>query len=1100
MLRFISVIILFAALLSPAVCAQSGSVQTAPPATAATRVGTVPDYEGWTITAVEVVAENVSQRDSTVEAEIRALLTVEPNNQYSLARVHNSLNTLFASGRVSNARVEAVEAGPRRVLLRYFVRPQARVTDVVFDIVRPTATPAAPAAPGAVADSPITEDELRARINLLEPGTRVSEQTLRASADAIQVYLRDRGYYRAVVEFTTQLDSSGTRSTVAYRVLLGEQARVDAFNINVDGFAREAVAGELTLRPDAPFTRAALGEDVNRIRQAIIAQDRLAPRLNDPQVVFDTASNRVTINLSGAVGPKVDVNISGYEDLDEDDARELLPVLREGSVDASVIVEGQRRLRNRAQQEGYFFAEVNAICSVQPPFENAPASTPERPAELCANVNPEELTDRSLRITYNVDLGRRFKLTDIRIEGTNKIILENIEDDLRTQRATALGFIPLLGYGRGYTSAELLEQDRNTINARMRDLGYRKVETTVRQGVSLDGENLIITFDVVEGPLTRLTDVDARGNQLFTDERLRDARCRNLTIDDPGCLILGGPYSGSIARSDGERIRRFYADEGYVGTTITLDVVELPPAANGDEQVRLIYTVDEGDKVYLNRIVVNGNVRTSREAIIDSIPLKEGELLRAGSLRESERILFASGAFRQVTIRPERLQGETPAGYRRADIVIEVEEQQQRDLTYGFGFSTDNGPLGLIELRNSNLFGNLQQGSVRLRVSQRRQLARIDFFNPRFQSVGEPRRFLPLRLSAQYQRDTNVTRFFRSTIDRGNFGIVQRLDAEGNPIDQFGEPAGEPTVNRFTVAAETQRVIDERSRSAVFLRYSYEDVRLFKIESLLIADLLRPDRVVRLSSFGASFARDTRDRATDAARGEFFTVDYAISLRELGGNISFSKFQSTYRRYYRLGFLRNTVLAGGASVGLSSVIRPRDRDANGVVDDVDRSLPISERFFTGGSNTLRGFGYEEAGPRAFVQGGTFFNDDGEQVQLAPYTVPIGGNALAIVNVEARVPITKNIQVVPFYDGGNVFYRTRDIFRREARPGEDPNRSARWTHTVGLGLRFKTPFGPLGVDYGFLLNRPEFVLPPGQGGPATSTPKSGQFHFRFGQSF
>ncbi|MEJ7616474.1 MAG: BamA/TamA family outer membrane protein [Pyrinomonadaceae bacterium] len=359
---------------------------------------------------------------------------------------------------------------------------------------------------------------------------------------------------------------------------------------------------------------------------------------------------------------------------------------------------------------------------------------------------------------------------------------------------------------------------------------------------------------------------------------------------------------------------------------------------------------------------------------------------------------------------------------------------------------------------------------------------------------------MPLRLSAQYQRDTNVTRFFRSTIDRGNFGIVQRLDAEGKPIDQFGNPAGEPTIYRFTATAETQRVIDERARSTLFLRYSYEDVRLFKIESLLIADLLRPDRVVRLSTLGASFARDTRDRPTDAARGEYLTVDYALSLRELGGNISLSKFQSTYRRYYRAGALRNTTFAVGASLGISNILKARDRDGDGVVSNIDGSLPISERFFAGGSNTLRGFGYEEAGPRAFVRGGTFFDDNGEQVQLSPYTVPIGGNALAVLNGEARVPVSKNIQVVPFYDGGNVFYRARDIFSRTLRIGEDPNLSVRWTHTVGLGLRFKTPFGPLGIDYGFLLSRPEFTLAPDQGGPATSTLKRGQLHFRFGQSF
>ena len=75
-----------------------------------------------------------------------------------------------------------------------------------------------------------------------------------------------------------------------------------------------------------------------------------------------------------------------------------------------------------------------------------------------------------------MEQGRRFRLTDIRITGTNKLTFEDVEADLKSQKANAIGLIPFLGYGRGYTSLTLLEQDRRTIEAYMRDLGYRKAE------------------------------------------------------------------------------------------------------------------------------------------------------------------------------------------------------------------------------------------------------------------------------------------------------------------------------------------------------------------------------------------------------------------------------------------------------------------------------------------------------------------------------------------------------------------------------------------------------------------------------------------------
>ena len=161
-------------------------------------------------------------------------------------------------------------------------------------------------------------------------------------------------------------------------------------------------------------------------------------------------------------------------------------------------------------------------------------------------------------------------------------------------------------------------------------------------------------------------------------------------------------------------------------------------------------------------------------------------------------------------------------------------------------------------------------------------------------------------------------------------------------------------------------------------------------------------------------------------------------LRQLGGNVSFNRFQATYRTYYKMDSLRGTVLAGNATLGLANMFNPRDRDGNGTIDEIDRTLPISERFFSGGSTTLRGFAFEEAGPTPGHHSGRRISrsEEGDVMSLNPFTVPVGGNALAIVNLEARVPITRSLQVVPFYDGGNVFRRVGDLFRKE-RPGSFP---------------------------------------------------------------
>ncbi|HEX5707995.1 MAG TPA: POTRA domain-containing protein [Pyrinomonadaceae bacterium] len=1095
-------------------------------------------YEGRTVERVEVEIEEAAPGESAV-AEFRALIRIAAGSRFSVVEAREALLRLFESRRVANARVEAAELagtvgqdGRSRILLRFFIRPQVLVAGVEFEV-------------GVTEGTGITEDELRSRLSLLEPGARVSEQSLRNNADAIQVYLRDRGFYRATVEYAQRLDEGRTRATIIFRVAPGPPTLVDEFQINVEGFDAAQVArvrAELALQPDAPFTREALAQDVARVREAILATGRLAPRLDEPRIQFDSERNRIAVELRGVVGPQVGVEVIGYPDLSESRQRELLPVLREGSVDLSAIEEGRRRIRNRLQEQGYFFADVTLRCTVVPPFTPPPdangAAVGEDPLGLseefggCETINPEEATGRVINVVYEVERGRRYRLTDIRITGTQRLSeddIAEIKDDLRSQEANVLGIIPLLGYGRGYTSEDALEQDRRTIQSRMREMGYRRSDVSVLQGISPNVEDprLIITFNITEGPLTRVAGIEVRGNQIFTADEVSDERCPREPLPEEVCLIVGGAFAPQAARSDGERIRYFYARQGYLDADVRLSLVELPASTTGDEQVRLIYTVNEADKVFVNRIFVNGLVNTKKDAVLGAIPLRENTVLRADDLAESERVLVGQtgDAFRQVIIRTEEA-GETDAGYKKRDVIIDVEERKRYVLDYGGGFSTDNGPLGLFEIRNNNLFGELKQGAIRLRASRRQQLLRFEYFDPRFRRYGE-RDFSPLTVSAQYQRDTSVTRFFRSTIDRGTQGIVQRFDAEGNLIDEFGRSVDEPSINRFQLNAETQRDLElelgpqgqVRKRSTIFLRYNYEDVRLFNIGSLLLAPILRPDQAVRLSRFGVSFARDRRDRQFDPTRGDFLTVDYALALKPLGGNLSFSKLLTQYRRYYKTSRVRETVLAANVQIGLARIYNPPDRNDDGLIDEVDRRLPISERFFSGGSTTLRGFGFEEAGPRVVAPFctfgppappapgevprppcGSFFNEEGEPVALDPFTVPIGGNAVAVVNLEARIGVTRDLQAVPFYDGGNVFRSVRDIFRNGCGAGVDPNLCAKWTHTVGVGARLKTPLGPLSVDYAYMLNPPEFIIPQANGTNAVHRLQRTRIHFRFGQTF
>jgi outer membrane protein insertion porin family len=1082
----------------------------------------VGDYEGRPVAAVEIVLEG-TPADASAQAEFKSMLKIAAGSEYSAVSVRQSLHDLFNSGRIASARIEISEAGngtgrsaPIRV--RFIVQRQIVIAGVSIR--------------GLTTGTPVARDEIRARLNLLEPGRRLSIPSIERNADEIQTYLRDRGYYNATVEHEEvpdPSDATGTRRRVIYTITLGQQARIGKFDIEIKGFDPNVVRPSLKLQPGAPFTREILGDDLTRIKQALIAQNYMAPQLEDASVKFDSTKNEINIKLEGKIGPFVEISFLHYN-LNETKQQKLLPIKREGNLDYSILDEGARRVRLQLQEQGYFFAEVIPICTVTPPL---PTMTENGTEETCKNLNPIDLDGRKIKIVYDVKLRRRLRLTDVRITGTNKLTIDDILPQLKSRKASAFAFIPFLGgYGRGFTSNALLEQDQRTVRALMRDLGYRKNAVNVLQGISPTEDNLIITFQVTEGPLTRVAEIEIKGEKAFTEDRLR----QGITI------VKDAPYSPSQVRADNDQLLNLYAREGFIEAEARPSIDELP-MKGGDEQVRVVFNVNkEGAKGIINDIVVNGVTgsasvqETKRAAIRRAIPLYPGEPLRADRITEAERVLYVTDAYRQVLI-SQQPAGDGPNGTRLYDVIVDVEEKRPRVMEYGGGYSTDLGPLGIFELTNVNFMNRLRQAAMRIRASQRQQLVRFELLDPRFLQYGN-RQFAPLAVSLQYLRDSSITRFFRSTIDKGTNGIVQRLDEDGNPVDQFGNRAGEPTVNRFTFGVETQRVLSQKSHSIIFLRYNYEDVRLRNIESLLLQPILQPDQVVRLSGPGVSFVYDTRQRCerrlpgsiageeetvrggevcrynqTDATRGHFLSADFRVASRALGGNTSFMRFESTYHTYYKARRARNTIFAGNLTLGLARLFNPRDLNGNGQVDDFDLLLPISERFFSGGSTTLRGFGYQEAGPRqVIIPMGEFHDSSGKLVGVNPFTVPIGGNAMVVTNLEARVPLTPDIQVVPFYDGGNVFRSINDILHPTpitptgnfVNDVNAQNLRVRWTNTVGLGFRFKTPLGgALAVDYGYLLNPSEFLIPQNLNTvPTTAIYRlhQGQIQFRFTQTF
>ena len=1066
-------------------------------------------YEKQRIDKIEIGLGG-AETNTPLAEQYRLIVKEALGPAYSSTRVRDAIEALYVTKKIDTVSVAASLNTTGGVDLR-------------FDVKRKTQAEKVSVVVGQAVGDPVLEQDLLFKLNLLTPGTAITEQTLRNNADEILDYLRERGFYQSEVTYERRPLQNENEVGVTFKVAPNTEAKVEEFRINIEGLPKPIVDRTLKLHKGGYFSRDRLMADLLKIRETLKKDNFIAPELGEPRISYDSDTNSVTVTLNGKVGPAVEVKVETEDGktgkIGNDTQTKLLPIKRDGTLDFAAIVEGERRLENYYQEQGYFFANATPVCSATPALndsENVPI--PNGTNFLCSFLGGEDLMGHKVEVNYHVALDRRLRLTKIRVRGTDKLTVEDIQTVLGSQVATVLGVVPFLGYGRGYTSETILEDDRATIQSLMSELGYRDAQVRVNQGVSLNGEDLIITFEVEDGVPTVVSDISIAGNTAIQTQEL-------LTVLP---ALSGRNYSRARVRNAVQKLSEYYSNRGYYDARVVSSVVETPANTAADKRdVKLEFKIEnEGKRVRIDQIQVNGNQDTKTAAVLKTLSLRSGELLRAADIYSSEQNLYATDAFQRVEIKP-RPKGDAAGGERTTDLIVNVDEQPVRLATYGGGYSTDVGLNGFFDIRHVNLFGNLWQGGARVKMSQRQQLFQFDFTNPRFVHDGE-KRFSPLTLSLQYQRDTTVTRFFRSVFDKGTFGVVQRIDASGNPIDQFGAKSGSPTINRLSFSAETSRTISRQNRSFIFFRYKFEDVRLFNIDSLLIKDLLLPDARIRISGFGTTFVRDTRQNcsvryslldliakgeqsdpcrynASDPTRGDYLTADLNVSLPFLGANIGFVKFQASYNYYHTVKALNNTTFAGRVVLGYGQVFSGGNRFTNAQFPSLNGLLPISERFFAGGSNSIRGFDFEEAGPRvAIVPTGIFRDSTGKQVFLQPFTVPFGGNALAGVNLEARIPVSKSFRVVPFYDGGNVFRRVSDIFKPPTVPANNvelQNQRTLWTHTLGLGLRIKTPVGgEFGIDYGRLLNPSRFLIPQPVGPNAIFQLRQDHIHFRFSQAF
>jgi outer membrane protein insertion porin family len=363
-----------------------------------------------------------------------------------------------------------------------------------------------------------------------------------------------------------------------------------------------------------------------------------------------------------------------------------------------------------------------------------------------------------------------------------------------------------------------------------------------------------------------------------------------------------------------------------------------------------------------------------------------------------------------------------------------VHEAKRNEVIYGFGFEVShrggNVPSGTVAVPGwppINLNGNSIAPSQSTFASHR---GSVEFNRRNMRGLGETLS-ASLLLSQLDQRF--LTSYLQPHFIGSNWSSLSSFSIERtteNPL--FAAGLGNLTF-------QVERLISRQKNTRVQLRYNFNKTIL---SHLLVEELVLPqDQNVRLSTFSATLIRDTRDKPLDAHHGVFGTVNLAITPTALGSSASFAQLFGQFAFYKPV---HSIVFANSLRLGLAKSFE-------------GSFVPTSQLYFSGGGTSLRSFPIDAAGPQRIVP---FCTGLQNQTGCVNVTVPVGGRALFIANSEVRFPmkIMKALGGVVFYDGGNVYSAINLA-----------NFADNYTNTIGFGLRYSTPIGPIRIDVGHNLN-------------------------------
>lgn len=674
-----------------------------------------------------------------------------------------------------------------------------------------------------------------------------------------------------------------------------------------------------------------------------------------------------------------DIYFEGNREFDDDRLREEISTVPGGRLSKSRLNEDIQTIYDLYEKDRYYQTQIDY--QIKPVPEAGEAD-----------------------VFINIREGYQVRVKEVSFSGLTELEAGQLRGVMATRSHSLFSILR-----RGKFSQDEFELDRERIVLYARNQGYLDFQVLdTEKSVSADGSGLFISILVDEGRRYYVGKTGVVGNENFPAGDLEQLLK----------MQTGDPFSPEAMRMDGQALRDFYYERGYIDAVVTPRQVLNPRS----DRIDITYQITENRISYIHRIDIVGNEITREIVIRRELLVKPGEIFNGIRVERSQQRLQNLGFFQKVSIDP--LPTSVPE---EKDLVVRLEEKKTGEFMFGVGYSSDDDFIGFIEIGQGN----------------------FDLFNPPF-FMGDGQK---MKIRAEF--GSSKSNYELSFTEPWLFGIPLSFGVDLYRRTRYWSDYDE---KRLGGNIRLRRLITDFSW--IGLNYNLEKVEIYNVSDYSDWSIQSEEGKNWISSLTPSLTRDTRDSFLVPSRGGRASLACQVAGGIFGGDKDFIK--TTLDLSHYISIFSGHILGFRYRAGTAQSYSDTD------------IVPVYERFFLGGSNTIRGFRYREVGPQGI-----------DPRTGLPNGEPVGGDSMMMASVEYTFPIFEMVRGAFFYDVGNV-WTDKDWEL------EEPVFSGDWFRSLqsgaGFGLRLYLPIGPIKLDYAWPLVDEDW------------NKTGGRFHFNIGYAF